>query len=82
MAKGGLSMLIGLGRPKGKPADEEMPEDEDMGSGSAEDEALQEFFDKGTAGDWPGAKDALKTFIETCYPSIGGPAEEYPEEEG
>jgi hypothetical protein len=80
MAKDGAALLIGLGRPKGKPMGESEP-DEDMDSGSAEDDAMADFFDKGSAGDWAGAKDALKTFIELCYPSIGGGESDYEEGE-
>lgn len=73
MAKeGGMALMLDLGK---KPA-----ESEEDGSAGAEDEALSDFFSMGKSGDIAGAKDALKTFLEICYPTIsemhGGEYEE------
>ncbi len=85
MAKpGGLALMIGLGKKKPGPGMDEESADEDMSEGaeSAEDEAFQAAADAAKSGDGKAFKDALKTAIELCYPSLGGSSEEYPEEEG
>ena len=82
--KGGFLML-GLG--KKKPGMSGMKDDmgmDDEGSGSAEEEAISDFFAKGKSGDNAGAVDALKTFMDICYPELGSESEadEYPEGSG
>jgi hypothetical protein len=80
--KGGLAIMIGLGKKKpGAAMDSE--DDSEDGSGSAEDEAFQAAADAAKSGDGAAFKDAMKTAMELCYPSLAkGYSEGDSEEEG
>ena len=73
MAKGGFSLMIGLGKKKpGAAASDEPDADDEDGSDSAEDDAFQAAADAAKSGDGPAFKDALKTALELCYPDLAG----------
>jgi hypothetical protein len=86
--KGGTAIVIGLGRPKGMPMGKPGSDDGDHADdgSAAEDDAVQAIGDAlGSKNvDVPALKDALKTFIEVCYPSLakGSYSEGESEEEG
>lgn len=65
MAKGPDALALLVGEPKMKGGAHDEPDDSDMG-GSAEERAVREFFDKGTAGDFKGATAAFRRAYAAC----------------
>jgi hypothetical protein len=61
--------MIGLGKKKPGAAMDSEDESGD-GSESAEDEAFQAAADAAKSGDGAAFKDAMKTAMELCYPSL------------
>ena len=72
---GGMAIMLGIG--KKKPADMEAEAD----SSSAEQDAVQSFFEAGQSGDWAAATDAFKTAYDLCSsaPIEEEDDDEYPE---
>lgn len=84
--KGGLAIMIGLGKKKpGAGMDMGGMDSEDESAGmdeQAEDDAIQSMMDAMKDKDVASFKDGLKTFLELCYPSLSHHKSDYSEGSG
>lgn len=51
--------------------DQDLSEDDNMNKEDAENSAVAQLVSAIKGGDHEAAKDALKDFLETCYPQLG-----------